>query len=611
MNKVKRTGNNNNNILNHDEIKRKKLTIQDCGDTNWFFTHFEDLSNDVLYEIFEYLDFFQIYQAFFDLNRRFEKLLIVFNLPININISSISKSVFQCYYTNIILPHQHQISSLRITNFLSFDLDISPHHILSTFIQLKTLILENIQSKYLDNILKDITSLFNLSTLVIIPIDDVENANHHLLQILHLPTLKYCKLSFVSNQKKLNLLPFATNQYSSIEQLVIKHEIHLDNLYRLLSYVPQLRRLSLYNLYENRLSQFDHSIVLKYLTHLFLDITDLDFNRFELLIKHSFCSLQVLHLLDKSNAQYLNAKRWEQLISSYISSLRIFDIHCSYRYVRNTTAQLEHEHRLNQFTTSFWSQRQWFFTYEDYFKYGYHYITFYSTNPYRKKIYKFDKKSNNHLCNQQTNLSSIRDIYISNEEAIIDCLYRFPNATNLFLNNISFKKNNSFIDTLQHIISLQNLTKLIIECEYYSFEKFIELISLTPNVDTLNIQSIELDRKDFLNIQTTETFQFVSNNNMIRNVTIKQINEIEKIELLFKLCPQIQQFTIEEQWTHVKELIQLLLSSSSKNNLNLFSLCFSNENKRLSNKLDTLIQGGKLLDNYFIKSDYPKIYLWW
>jgi hypothetical protein len=127
-------------------------------------THFEDLSNDIIYEIFEFLDFFHIYQSFFDLNLTFRKLITCSNIPIKINISTISRENFQDYYTNIIIPYQHRITSLCITNKLIFDLDISPHHILSKFIRLETLILENINPEYLDNILNDIASLFKLSS---------------------------------------------------------------------------------------------------------------------------------------------------------------------------------------------------------------------------------------------------------------------------------------------------------------------------------------------------------------------------------------------------------------------------------------------------------------
>jgi hypothetical protein len=490
---------------------------------------------------------------------------------------------------------------------------------------LETLILENIDSNQLKTVLQDIASLPNLSSLVIIPVDYVENANDLFLQIFRLSVLKYCKVSFANNQTQSDLLPFATHEYSPIEQLVIKHAISINTLHRLLSYIPQLRRLSLDCINEDyHNSRIDQPMTFNNLSHLFLDLTHFSFDEFELLIKNSFPSIQVLHLLVDDRVEYINANRWEQLISSYMPYLRIFDMQCSYRYVRNSTIQRVHEFQLNQFTTSFWYQRKWFFTYQDYFRYGYHYIIFYSTNPYRyeilwnkndfmffilrKKDYKFEKKPNQYhrLNDQETNLSSVRHVHISNEEAIIDCIDHFPNTKELILKDISFRKTETFITTLVHMIPLQNLTKLIVESEDYSFEKLIKLLSFTLNLNTLKIQSIY--QEDLRTIQNSETFRLVSNVNMIKNLTVKELSGIEKVELLFALCPRLEQFTIEDRWARVKELLRLLLS---KNNRRMFSLCITNENQRLPNKLATLIQGRKLFNNYFIKSDYPKVYLWW
>jgi hypothetical protein len=156
------------------------------------------------------------------------------------------------------------------------------------------------------------------------------------------------------------------------------------------------------------------------------------------------------------------------------------------------------------------------------------------------------------------------------------------------------------------MIPLQNLTKLIMESDDYSFEKLIELLSFTPNLDTLKIQSIY--QEDLRTIETSETFRLVSNVNRIKNLTVKDLSGIEKVELLFTLCPRLEQFTIENRWARIEELLRLLIS---KNNRHMFLLCINNENRRLPNKLATLIQGKKLFENYFIKSDYPKVYLWW
>ncbi|CAF1189159.1 unnamed protein product [Rotaria sordida] len=130
--------------------------------------YFEDLSNEVIYEIFEYLNFFHIYEIFFNLNTRFRNLLISSTLPIKINLSSLSKSNFEYYYRNMIIPYQHQIQSLYLSNLFIVDLFLSSFSLISKLIQLQILIIDKIQSKYLDNFLNDLFFLPHLSSLVLI-----------------------------------------------------------------------------------------------------------------------------------------------------------------------------------------------------------------------------------------------------------------------------------------------------------------------------------------------------------------------------------------------------------------------------------------------------------
>jgi hypothetical protein len=257
---------------------------------------FEDLSNELIYEMFDFLDDYHIYKAFFDLNKRFENLLIHSILPIKINILSLSKSNFQDYYSDIIELNKHRITSLHLSDLFIIDIILSPPCNISKFIRLETLILDHIEAKHLENVLKYAFSLPNLFSLIINPIDSIfKNLSQIYHQIFRLPVLKYCKISsYTTNYSK--FLPNTTNQSSPIEHLVID-SIDFDKFDIILSYVPQLRHLSLRCL-DGAFSERTElsAIRLNYLTHISIECHMIYFIQFEKLIKDCFNQVQVLRI---------------------------------------------------------------------------------------------------------------------------------------------------------------------------------------------------------------------------------------------------------------------------------------------------------------------------
>lgn len=86
-------------------------------------------------------------------------------------------------------------------------------------------------------------SVFTLRSLVAVLIDPVCSLNTFYRSIFRVPSLKYCKLSFQAQAQTTSIL-IATNESSPIENLVINSNSNIDDLGPVLSYVPQLRRLS-------------------------------------------------------------------------------------------------------------------------------------------------------------------------------------------------------------------------------------------------------------------------------------------------------------------------------------------------------------------------------
>ncbi len=346
----------------------------------------EDLSNELLYEIFEFLDYFHVYDAFFTLNIRFRNLLTHSNLPINIDLSSVSKSAWKRFNADIVETNMDRISTVRISDPYMYDLVLLPIGKLWQFDRVETLVLDNIESECLEPLLTELSALSLLSSLAISTIDHVSNQNSIYQQIFGLPALKYCKLSFLRGSAS-QLLPIATDAYSPIEHLIITHSIDLHQLDGLLSYVPHLRRLSLYfQQYNGQKWTPRCPLIFNQLTHLYLQLDCVRYDVFEGIIREVFPMIEVCHLTTKfgitSDSVYINAKTYEQLITTYMPNLRIFDVQFeAFRYPRSSLPPIENE--INQFSSSFWIARQWFFSKQIFWlKYG-ECTLFYSTNPYR------------------------------------------------------------------------------------------------------------------------------------------------------------------------------------------------------------------------------------
>jgi hypothetical protein len=107
------------------------------------------------------------------------------------------------------------------------------------------------------------------------------------------------------------------------------------------------------------ISQKQHLIHYPILTHIFIDKCCADFNKLETFISNVSRQLQVLCVMYSNDIAYLDADRWERIISQHLLHLRIFEL----KYEETIDVDLEttiYHKQLNRFNSSFWMKRKWF-----------------------------------------------------------------------------------------------------------------------------------------------------------------------------------------------------------------------------------------------------------
>ncbi|CAF3200772.1 unnamed protein product [Rotaria sp. Silwood2] len=134
------------------------------GDESWFchtqigrkssnaaklINSFENLSNELLYEIFDYLDAYAIYKVFSNLNTRFQALLASSSLRLKIDLRFHSQDILQYCSTHIVTPNKDKIISIIWPYFYDYESNFTLFNIDSSFNRLDSLTLRDIESNQL------------------------------------------------------------------------------------------------------------------------------------------------------------------------------------------------------------------------------------------------------------------------------------------------------------------------------------------------------------------------------------------------------------------------------------------------------------------------------
>ncbi|CAF0778917.1 unnamed protein product [Rotaria sordida] len=597
-------------FYNYELSNKENNLLQSMTNTNeQVITCIEDLSNEIFYNIFDYLNGCHLYESFVNLNTRFQNLLIKSFLPLKINIDSKHEIIIEHLCKNIINRNKSRIISLHLSTTIASKQFLKLVTINSLFNRLQSLVINGIVEHKLQLLLKQLTCLPRLCSLNIFVIGQLESFNTIYKLIFRLPFLKYNTLSYGPWRAPITLPVARNEQFNYIEYLNIGIIITLVEVITILSYTPKLRRLTCQQLYG--CSQYISTrdiIKLPYLTHINFDQCRLRFSEFELFIKKINSQLRVLHFTTFDNISFLDANRWQRLIVQYLPHLYKFEFEYDEK-ISNTFQLGPHHQQINQFTSLFWLQRQWYLHLQtDASPFSNNRIT-YSIHSYRKKWY--------HLCQHMKS-----DAHYQQDNSVDMTLQNIQNhvipssqrVELIATNHCDFEQYQSFIENIKSLFQLVQITHLNIDLCYSSIDLFIDFIYNLPYLDSLSMSCLPISE---LNISSTtrSKLQLISQNNRITKVNLEKLIEINQIQFIINLCSRMEFLQIgctnDMDFELFIRFILMNYRAKSLHCIYLLCLHFPTADKKTIKKIRNMISSETLLNYYSINRILDKIYLHW
>ncbi|CAF1077461.1 unnamed protein product [Adineta steineri] len=450
--------------------------------------HIENLSNEIFYEIFDYLDGCDIYHSFSNLNIRFQDLIThsTFYLKVQFSSESQSNLTIKDRYERYILPNKHQSIVLKHISTVQF---------VDLFFYLKSLPRLSSLQIFFDYCEDDIGDIYQL--------------------IFQLPFLKYLKVEIDDFETSGLTLPMATNeQYTSIEYFIFFHYLTLDQFCHLLSYTPRLTRLHCFTIigFEDTNSIEIFTKINNLVRFNLCIIHDLPCDLCQALLSKLPLQLKILSVIvfDKDKS-YLDANRWKELIRKNMPNLERFIL--SWHENMDKSFQITDYHKtIPNYFLPFWMEKEWIFRIvvrDDKIDYA--------IVPHSQKFYDFEE----HLSYDRNSCPGVN------------------------LNITILNKNQVYINRLNSLFNIINVTRLVIKVSIDSMKAFIKILKLLPNLMMLRVTLLThpdefLDaKKDMIELRRCVK------NSKITNITIVNIEDSDYVDFIIDLFPQMKSFSIQ------------------------------------------------------------------
>ena len=488
---------------------------------------FESLANELVLDIFEYLDTAHLFRAFAKLNLRFIQLLYQHCRIHQFNLQFLGKKDFE----SLLQPHlpilSEQIISLCLSNDETPDLPeflLSRGFILNRFLRLQSLSLYNIHSlQTLNQIIDQCQSLLHFTHLNIIKQNKGrahENVINLLNNIWSLSKLIYCNLNGIIHTNETSLSQISVTS-SSIEHLFIENiSCNSTDLSHLLEHTPNLQRL--------------HTTLYSYLPKDHLTSSAIKMREIRFCFGGSLHALgnllasfpHLTRLMLITSQVYVDGNMWRNLLMDYLPNLRIFQLKMDLNFQqRHEDIEEIIDELLESFRSSFWlEEHQWYIRCHWDPSDPYKSITLY-TLPYAFNTYNFfDKPSSKSTCPDQRQYWSYhrvhtfihRDIYNTVPDCVRLVHARFPHVRHLQIGLPLDEMFWSYFSSYNHLTSLHvtlyrqsafhQLQILLDQSSCLYSLKIESYIGFSTGVSELTSKSIR--RLDFIDTAASQSIYF-------------------------------------------------------------------------------------------------------
>ncbi|CAF1514311.1 unnamed protein product [Adineta ricciae] len=546
----------------------------------------EKLSNEIFYEIFDYLDGFDIFRAFYGLNHRLQKLLINPLLSMKCQLSS--QVEFNVHYQCFLESFKQQVISIEFADRQAVDNFMRCFVFNSSFSRLRSLTFDSISINTLTILLFYIKSLPCLSSLSISLTDSSNDLGFIYQMIFHLPlkflqiVIPYMRFSSIHVQNPIMV------HFSSIERLLIHHECTVNQLMSILVHTPRLRHLDCFNLSGVGYSDYELNTAMKlrYLTRLAVGLVGLKYDDFENLLLSLCFRLKDLALTVRNeDTKYLDADRWKELISTKMPFLKNF--YFRYYHVLGNFFMIDsHEQIINRFASQFWVDQHWI-------------------------LQILIKRNKLVYC-----VTPIRPISDYQDDLYTQefCNSYMP-SVELYVTGKLTYNGEPFIKSVHLVFQMLYITYVNMNCGDMNVSLMINMLNILPHLKSMEISDSLLCEP--MSLEEEDQMMLVNylEKNKIVKISLRNVHDEKQIDFIWKHFPRIQYFRLDRvRQANLQSIAHDLILKANQNktfhHMTLCIICDDADCYQLG-KLHQMIMKKKFLKNCIVRRRYDRFYIEW